>query len=244
MALFGWGASKEKAAGPTPLDSSIGDIFDPAGVLRALDQMVPRYLDGVDRHEFIYPACKRTPADAHGGVRAIWEHTRLEALRYLVMVPGRDAELLVAPARQPAMMEAFLRQQPHENTVIDFTGVATENIGTAIIAGFNWLNHGASLAGVQREKVARTLTSFRKVVRLAQQWWETEGAEQRCQQMLAERERPPLMLYLVWSDYTRLAKEIAIAAPMRAPETDRETMNRLAAAQAPEDLEPTQPTSG
>jgi hypothetical protein len=49
------------------------------------------------------------------------------------------------------------------------------------------------------------------------------------------------MLYLAWSDYTRLAKEIAIAAVMRAPETDRETMHRLEAAQEPEDLGPPQP---
>ena len=123
------------------------------------------------------------------------------------------------------MTTAFLRQQPHENTVVDFTGVAVEDLVIAVIAGLNWLNHCASQAGVQREKVARTLTSFRKVVRLAQQWWETEGAATRCAQMLAERQKPPLMLYLVWSDYTRLAKEIAIAAVMRAPETDRETMS-------------------
>jgi hypothetical protein len=241
MALFGWGSGKAKAAENAPLDTAIRDMFDPPAVLRALDQIVPKYLESVDRHELVYPACKRTPADPHGSVRSIWEHTRLEALRYVVMVPGRDAELLVAPARQPPMMDAFLRQQAHENTVIDFTGVATEDIGTAIIAGFNWLNHCASLAGVQREKVARTLTSFRKVVRLAQQWWETEGAAQRSQQMLAERQKPPLMLYLVWSDYTRLAKEVAIARAMRAPETDRETMNRLEAAQQPEDLGPPQP---
>lgn len=242
MALFGWGSGKGKAAESAPLDAVIGDLYDPPAVLAALDRIVPKYLDSIDRHELVYPACKRSPSDAHGDVRAIWEHTRLEAMRYLVSVPGRDSELLVAPARQDEMIAAFLRLQPHENTVIDFTGVAAEDIGTAIVAGFNWLNHCASLAGVPREKVARTLTSFRKVVRLAQQWWESEGAAQRCAQMLAERQKPPLMLYLVWADYTRLAKEVAIAAPMRAPQTDRVTMDRLQAAQEPEELGP--PTSG
>ena len=244
MALFGWGSGKAKAAESVQLDTATWDVIDPPAALRGLDQIVPKYLDSIDRHELVYPACKRMPADAQGNVRSIWEHTRLEALRYLVSVPGRDGELLIAPARQPAMMDAFLRQQPHENTVIDFTGVATENIGTAVIAGFNWLNHCAVLAGVQRDKVTRTLTSFCKVVRIAQQWWETEGAAQRCQQMLAERQKPPLMLYLIWSDYTRLAKEIAIAPAMRAPETDRETMNRLEAAREPEDLSASQPTGG
>ena len=263
MALFGWGSGKGRAADNAPLDTAIGDPFDPPAVLRVLDQIVPKYLDRIDRHELVYPACKRSPSDAHGDIRSIWEHTRLEALRYVVSVPGRDSDLLIAPARQDEMIAAFLRQQPHENTVIDFSGVATEDIGTAIIAGFNWLNHCAALAGVQREKVARTLTSFRKVVRLAQQWWETEGAAQRCAQMLAERQKPPLMLYLVWSDYTRLAKEIACAAVYgpsleRALEKERarlgqelagkpaelnaafaalsETMDGLARAEDPEEL--------
>jgi hypothetical protein len=39
-----------------------------------------------------------------------------------------------------------------------------------------------------------------------------EGAGERCSQMLAERGNPPLMLYLIWTEYTRLAKEVAAAA--------------------------------
>ena len=43
-----------------------------------------------------------------------------------------------------------------------------------------------------------------------------EGAAARCRQMLEQGERPPLMFYLVWTDYTRLSKEIAAAALGRA----------------------------
>jgi hypothetical protein len=259
MALFGWGLQKERAAQQAPMDMAIGDLFDPAAMLRDLDQIVPHYLDSVDRHELIYPACTRKLTDVHGDIRSIWQHIRLEAMRYVVAIPGRDGELLFGSARQPEMMSAFLRQQPHENTVIDFTGVATENLGIAIIAGFNWLNHCAFKAGVPSDKFARTLTNFRKIVRLAQKWWDTEGAGPRCAQMLAERQKPPLMLYLIWSDYTRLAKEIASAAVYGAS-TERardalelqlaerpaelkaalaalpETMSRLQAAEDPEDL--------
>jgi hypothetical protein len=39
-----------------------------------------------------------------------------------------------------------------------------------------------------------------------------EGAGERCSQMLAQGEKPPLMLYLIWTEYTRLAKEVAAAA--------------------------------
>src|SRR5437764_6128939 len=47
-------------------------------------------------------------------------------------------------------------------------------------------------------------TLFRsKLVVLAQQWWAMEGAGSRCRQMVQGGEKPPLMLYLVWTDYTR-----------------------------------------
>jgi hypothetical protein len=270
MALFGWGLQKERAAQPAPLDVARADPLDPAAMLRDLDQVVPRYLDSVDRHELIYPACTRKPTDVQGDVGSIWHHTRLEAMRYVVAIPGRDGDLLIGPARQAEMIDAFLRQLPHENTVIDITGVAIDDLVIAIIAGFNWLNHCSLKAGVHRDKFARTLTNFRKVVRPAQQWWDAQGAGSRCAQALALRERPPLMLYLVWSEYTRLAKEIASAAIYgssieRSIEKDREqlaqkltgqpaelktalaalteTMNRLEAAEDPEDLAKPQPSS-
>jgi hypothetical protein len=263
MALFGWGRPKEQATQQSAAHAAIGDLFDPGAILNALDQAVPRYLDSVDRHELIYPACKRTLTDPEGSVRSIWEHTRLEAMRYVMLVPRREIELLIEPVRQPEMIAAFLRQQPHENTVIDFTGIPINDLVTAIVAGFNWLNHCAFLAGVHPDRFARTLSNFRKVVLLAQQWWAMEGAGSRCSQMLVERQKPPLMLYLIWSEYTRLAKEIASAAIYgssikRATEREREyvemklaerpaelkaaltalsdTMSRLEMAQDPEDL--------
>ena len=39
-----------------------------------------------------------------------------------------------------------------------------------------------------------------------------DGAAERCGQMLSRGEQPPLMLYLIWSEYTRLSKSIAAAA--------------------------------
>jgi hypothetical protein len=48
-------------------------------------------------------------------------------------------------------------------------------------------------------------------VTLAHSWWLTEGARERSSQLLANGEQPPLMFYLIWSDYTRLTKHIAAA---------------------------------
>ena len=205
MDWFGWRLSKDAAADKTA-------VFGPQAILQDLDKRVPQYLDDVDQGRLIYPACKRTPSDPHGDIRSIWDHTRQEALRYLTMVPRREFELLAEPARQSDMLEAYLRQRPHEDIVIEFTGSTMSDLAIATIAGFNWLNHCAVLVGADRDKFSGTLSNFRKVTALAQQWWAMEGADARCNQLLAERGRPPLMLYLIWTEYTRLAKEVAAAA--------------------------------
>ncbi len=202
MDWFGWRLSAaDKAA-----------VFGPQAILQILDKRVPQYLDDVDQGKLIYPACKREPSDAHGDVRSIWDHTRLEAIRYVTMVPRREFEPLADPSRQTEMLEAYLRQQPHEDTVIEFTGSTMSDLAIAIVAGFNWLNHCGVLVEVARHKFSGTLRNFRKVTVLAQQWWAMEGADARCSEMLAERGTPPLMLYLIWTEYTRLAKEVAAAA--------------------------------
>ncbi|UVO30514.1 hypothetical protein [Bradyrhizobium arachidis] len=207
--MLGWGRSKKPA--PPSAEAALGNL-EPLALLSALDKLLPWYLKETDEGRLVYPACKRTLNDADGNVRAIWEHTRLEACRYVMMVPSRDVELLVSAVRQPEMMDAFLRQPPHEETVVDFKGVPVVDYPTAITAGLNWLDHCAFLGGVDPHKFSGTRRVFRRLVVLAQQWWAIENAGPRCYEMLANREVPPLMFYLMWQSYTRLAKEIAIAA--------------------------------
>lgn len=211
---------------PAAVAGSIGNIFDPVALLVALDGATPDYLGRADRGELIYPACTRTLTDKAGDVRSIWEHTRIEAMRYVMMVPRREVELLVDPARQTAMIEAFLRRRPHEDTVVDFAGVAIDDYAVAIVAGFNWLNHCAVLAGVDPDKFWRPLRNFRKIVLVAQRWWAIDGAGPRCSRMLVERQYPPLMVYLIWLEYTRLAKEIASAAIYGSSIDKAETRDR------------------
>lgn len=206
--------------------SAIGNMFDPIAVLTALDVVTPDYLGRTDRGDLIYPACTRALTDEAGDVRSIWEHTRIEAMRYVMMVPRREVELLIHPARQTEMIDAFLRRRPHEDTVVDFTGVAIDDYSVAIIAGFNWLNHCAILAGVNPDKFWRPLRNFGKIALVAQQWWALDGAVPRCHRMLGERQYPPLMVYLIWLEYTRLAKEIASAAIYGSSIDKAETRDR------------------
>jgi hypothetical protein len=228
---FAWRGVRQRSSSGPATDAAAGDLSGPLAILRNLDQAVPKYLDKVDRGDLVYPACKRTPADIDGNVRAIWEHTRIEAMRYIMLVPGRKDELLVDPARQPEMIDAFLRKPPHEDTVIDITGVAVDDLVIASVAGLNWLNHCAVLANVERDKFSGTQRNFRKVAVTAQRWWALEGSQSRCYEMLARREKPPLMLNLIWLEYTQLAKTIAGAAIYgrsidRGTARDRELLKR------------------
>lgn len=180
-------------------------------VLADICSRVPQYLDDADNGKLIYPACKRALSDLDGDVASVWDHTRLEAMRYVTMVPGAQFELLTGADRQIEMMNAYLFQRPHDDTVIDFTGTATTDFAIAILAGLNWLTHCAQLAGVHPSKQSGTIRNFRKIVTLAHQWWLTDGAGERASQLLAKGEQPPVMFYLVWNDYTQLAKHVAAA---------------------------------
>jgi hypothetical protein len=221
-----------------------GGFLVPHVILEYLDKRVPQYLADTDQGKLIYPACKRKPSDVDGDIRHIWDHTRLEAMRYVMAVPGRKFELLSEPACQIDMIDAYLLQRPHEETVIDFTGTATADFAIAILAGLNWLTHCAQLAGVDRAQQSGTIRHFRKIVTLAQQWWLNEGAAERCRQMLTRGEQPPLLLYLIWSEYTRLSKPIAVAAifgpsisrPEKEAALPADLVSRVEAAQDPRDL--------
>ncbi|HLZ03141.1 MAG TPA: hypothetical protein VKR55_13465 [Bradyrhizobium sp.] len=183
----------------------------PPTLLEDIEKRAKDYLDNVDNGKLIYPACKRTVSDAHGDEPSICDHTRLEACRYLLSVPRREFTLLADPDAQTAVLDAYLRQLPHDDTVIEFTGNATADLAIAVIAGFNWLNHCAGLAGADRRQFSGTLNHFRKIAVAAQRWWATEGAKERCAEMLQARQEPPLFLNLIWADYTRLAGQIAAA---------------------------------
>jgi hypothetical protein len=219
--LFDW-LHSTKQLFKKPAANPPGGLSGPQFLLEDLDKRVPQYLGDVDQNRLIYPACKRTLSDRDGDVGSVWDHTRLEAMRYVMVVPERDFGLLSAPARQIEMMDAYLFQRPHQDTVIDFTGTATADFAIAIQAGLNWMTHCAQLAGVAPGQQSGTIRNFRKLVTLAQRWWLTEGAVEHCVQMLANGEQPPLMLYLIWSEYTRLAKQITAAAIFGA------SMNRTA----------------
>jgi hypothetical protein len=183
----------------------------PHALLADIEKQGRQYLDEADNGKWVYPACKRIASDAGADKDQVGNHTRLEAVRYLLTVPRDEFRLLAEPSSQSAILDGYLRQLPHDDTVIEFTGNTMSDLAIAVIAGFNWLNHCAGLAGADRRTFSGTLSHFRKIAASAQQWWEMDGAKERYAQMLQARQEPPLFLYLVWADYGRLANEIAAA---------------------------------
>jgi hypothetical protein len=198
MNWWPFGGSTATQAGPLPLHEEI-------------ERRGKIYLDDVDNGKFIMPACKRAASDGGGDEPSMLDHTRLEAFRYLLSVPRREFALLADPEQQVTLLNGYLRQLPHDQTVIEFTGTTSADLAIAILAGFNWLVHCAVLAGADPKQFLGALRNFRRVASSAQKWWAEEGARQRCAEMLQAGEVPPLFLNLVWSDYTRMATEIAAA---------------------------------
>ena len=183
----------------------------PHALLADIETQGRKYLDEADDGKWVYPACKRTPPDVGADKEQVGSHTRLEAMRYLLMVPRGEFRLLAEPQSQAAILETYLRQLPHDETVIEFTGNTMSDLAIAVIAGFNWLTHCAGLAGAERKTFLATLNHFRRIAMSAQKWWEMKGAEERYAHLLQTGQEPPLFLYLVWADYGRLANEIAAA---------------------------------
>ncbi len=198
MDWWPFGKSSETQAGPPSL-------------LDYIEARAKRYLDDVDNGKLVYPACKRSASDNAGDEQSICDHTRLEAFRYVLSVPRREFRLLADPDQQASLLDGYLRQLPHDQTVIEFTGNTPADLAIAVIAGFNWLVHCAVLAGADPKPFYGSLRNFRRIASSAQKWWATEGASERCAEMLQAKQEPPLFLNLIWADYTRMAAGIAAA---------------------------------
>src|SRR5215470_3012269 len=175
-----WPFAKETA---TALAKTTLDV--PHALLADIEKRGKQYLEDIDNGKFIIPACKRRASDAGCDEAAITDHTKLEAFRYLLAVPRDEFRLIADPEQQAALLDGYLRQLPHEDTVIEFTGVTSADLAIAIIAGFNWLLHCAHLAGADPKEFYGALRNFRRVASTGQKWWASEGAKERYAEMLA-----------------------------------------------------------
>ena len=112
--MFDWWQSRKPLTEKSADKARLGGFFGPHVILDELRSRVPRYLDEIDHGKLIYPACKRALSDLDGDVRSVWDHTRLEAMQYVTMVPRPEFGLLTSADRQIEMMNAYLFQRPHD----------------------------------------------------------------------------------------------------------------------------------
>jgi hypothetical protein len=128
--LFDWWQSRKPLTEKSADKRRVGGFFGPHVILEELRSRIPRYLDEVDHGKLIYPACKRALSDLDGDVRSVWDHTRLEAMRYVTMVPRPEFELLSGADRQIEMMNAYLFQRPvcTENPIRVYRMIESANL--------------------------------------------------------------------------------------------------------------------
>ena len=79
----------------------------PHALLADIEKQGRQYLDEADNGKWVYPACKRTASDAGADKDQICNHTRLEAVRYLLTVPRGEFRLLAEPDSQPAILDGL-----------------------------------------------------------------------------------------------------------------------------------------
>src|SRR5689334_4857161 len=103
---------------PFAKETAAVELDVPHALLADIEKRGKQYRDGVDNGKLITPACKRAASDAGNEQAAIADHTRLEAFRYLLEVPRREFTLLAEPDSQAAIIDGYLRQLPHEDTVV------------------------------------------------------------------------------------------------------------------------------
>ena len=134
----------------------------------------------------------------------------MEAFRYLLSVPRKEFALLGDPDQQALLLDGYLRQLPHDQTVIEFTGNTAADLSIATIAGFTgWFIAPSSPARIRRN--FRSAPQFPQGSLLGAEMMDDGRGKAACAEMLKAKQEPPLFLYLIWADYTRLAKGIVAA---------------------------------
>ena len=97
MNWFAWPFGK----GPATQDA-------PQALIADIEKRGRQYLDEADNGKWVYPACKRAASDAGADKSLVCDHTRLEAFRYLLMVPRGEFRLLAEPDSQAAIARCVI----------------------------------------------------------------------------------------------------------------------------------------
>ena len=210
MGLFDFLKPKDHAA-ESAVRKAAGNLFDAQALTTAIARNIPQYITDVKRGRCQAPACTRQLGEPRANVRDIWEDTRLEALTPLFNHGASNAMALCEPARQTELFHAFRHDRPHLKFPHVATGDEVHDTIQAVFQCVDYLRDQCLKAGTNYDVFKGAVATFEKDCANAYDWWQKEGAGPTAYLLLSHGERPPLMIYILWRETTRLAKEIATA---------------------------------
>jgi hypothetical protein len=192
--------------------NAITTAIEAQGLIATITRDVPKYLMEVRSGRYKAPACTRRPREPRGNVHDIWEDTRLEAFAPLLNHVGSNVMTLGRSARQRELFHAFRHDRPHLKYPDVATGEEVHDTVQAVFQCLIYLRDQCLKAKTSYNVYAGALETFEKDCVAAYDWWQKEGAGPTADLPLVHDERPPLMIYILWRETTRLAKEIATAS--------------------------------
>ena len=118
---------------------------------------------------------------------------------------------LCEPVRQTELFHAFRHDRPHLKFPDVATGEEVHDTIQAVSQCLVYLRNQCLKAKTSYDVYEGALATFEKDCATAYDWWQKEGAGPTADFPLLYDERPPFMIYILWRETTRLAKEIATA---------------------------------
>jgi len=210
MGLFDF--LKPKTKSPDMTLRVTGNIFEPESLISALDTRIPEYLAAVNQGRCKSPACTRKSGEPYSSVSDIWEDTRLEAFVPLFRHGASNPMALCQVPMQRELFTRFNNDHPHLKLPHVPSGEELHDTIQAVWQCVLYLREQCSKAGTNLTVRDTALEVFNSKCVRAYEWWQNEENGSAAYALLARGERPPLMFYILWTEATRLAKEVAIAS--------------------------------
>jgi hypothetical protein len=190
-------------------ESAGGNLFGPIALAKSIISNVEEYMLAANAREFSIPAWKRRLEEPRSSVREVWQDTRTESLTALLLHGRRDWEYLTGPAHQLELIETYEIDRPHLKFPQMANGDQLHDTIQAVWQCIAYLHQAAFDVGTRIEVMDGIVPHFEQRMTEARAWWQEKDAASRCYGLLTNRERPPLMIYILWEEVTIAAKEIA-----------------------------------
>jgi hypothetical protein len=108
-------------------------------------------------------------------------------------------------------MEIYEIDRPHLKLPHVANGDQPHDTIQAVWQCIAYVHQAAFDVGTRIKIQDEIVPHFERRIAEARAWWQEKDAGSRCYRLLSNRERPPLLVYILWEEVTIAAKEIAFA---------------------------------